>query len=125
MTKWIIAAIVFGMFAIMFAIGAYSSANAVHDRGVQFLVSPTRRGGLTTADRASSMAFAAFISSLGCLGSTLAAMKTHGSAAKPAIPGLNEKADSDTWTCPNCHEQNPGNFEECWKCQRIREAKSA
>jgi H+/Cl- antiporter ClcA len=24
------------------------------------------------------------------------------------------------WTCPACHEENPANFEECWKCQRIR-----
>jgi hypothetical protein len=123
MTEWIIAAIVFGMFAIMFAI--HSSANAVHDRGVQFLVSPTRRGGLTTADRTGSMAFAAFISSLGCLGSTFTALKARGRAAKPTISGLNERPDLDTWTCPNCHERNPGNFEECWKCQRIREARSA
>jgi hypothetical protein len=25
-----------------------------------------------------------------------------------------------SWICPNCHEENPGNFEECWKCQRNR-----
>jgi hypothetical protein len=25
-----------------------------------------------------------------------------------------------TWTCRHCHEENPGNFEECWKCQRNR-----
>lgn len=24
------------------------------------------------------------------------------------------------WICPACHEENPGNFEECWKCNRIR-----
>jgi len=24
------------------------------------------------------------------------------------------------WTCSACHEENPGNFEECWKCQRLR-----
>jgi hypothetical protein len=27
-----------------------------------------------------------------------------------------------SWTCPHCHEENPGNFEECWKCQRNRPA---
>jgi len=28
------------------------------------------------------------------------------------------------WVCPECGEENPGNFEECWKCQtwRISEA---
>jgi hypothetical protein len=24
------------------------------------------------------------------------------------------------WICPNCHEENPGNFEECWKCLKFR-----
>lgn len=24
------------------------------------------------------------------------------------------------WICPACHEENPGNFGECWKCQRLR-----
>ena len=24
------------------------------------------------------------------------------------------------WTCPSCHEVNPGNFEICWKCQAAR-----
>jgi hypothetical protein len=24
------------------------------------------------------------------------------------------------WTCANCGEQNPGNFDECWKCQTCR-----
>lgn len=21
------------------------------------------------------------------------------------------------WQCSNCHEQNPGNFQQCWSCQ--------
>jgi hypothetical protein len=25
-----------------------------------------------------------------------------------------------SWICPNCHEENPGNFDECWKCQTWR-----
>ena len=28
------------------------------------------------------------------------------------------------WTCPHCHEENPGNFEECWQCQKFRPAKA-
>ena len=24
------------------------------------------------------------------------------------------------WTCANCGEENPGNFDECWKCQTWR-----
>jgi hypothetical protein len=28
-----------------------------------------------------------------------------------------------SWTCPHCHETNPGNFEECWKCLKDRPTK--
>ncbi|GEM_PF-2603789 len=28
--------------------------------------------------------------------------------------------DGADWVCPTCHETNPGNFPECWKCQAIR-----
>jgi hypothetical protein len=24
------------------------------------------------------------------------------------------------WTCAKCHEENPGNFDMCWKCQAAR-----
>jgi len=39
-------------------------------------------------------------------------------------PPAVEKAPGPTWICEQCHEENPGNFEECWKCQRIRPPKS-
>ena len=29
-------------------------------------------------------------------------------------------AGQPTWVCPKCHEENPGNFDECWKCQTWR-----
>jgi hypothetical protein len=50
--------------------------------------------------------------------------------AKPPPP---ESADDEEegeddrgppWICPACHEENPGNFGECWKCQRLRERES-
>lgn len=43
--------------------------------------------------------------------------------AKPDDP-VDEEGEDDNgapWICPACHEENPGNFGECWKCQRIRE----
>jgi hypothetical protein len=30
-----------------------------------------------------------------------------------------------SWICPHCHEVNPGNFEECWKCRRNRQQGSS
>jgi hypothetical protein len=28
--------------------------------------------------------------------------------------------DRPVWVCPKCHEENPGNFNECWKCLQLR-----
>jgi hypothetical protein len=38
--------------------------------------------------------------------------------------GGQEGADDSgpTWICPACREENPGNFGECWKCQRLRQS---
>ncbi len=27
---------------------------------------------------------------------------------------------ADEWTCENCHEINPGNFDICWSCESTR-----
>jgi hypothetical protein len=35
-----------------------------------------------------------------------------------------KKDDEPSWTCPYCHENNPGNFEECWKCLKFRPVKA-
>lgn len=32
----------------------------------------------------------------------------------------NIKDAKGPWICPHCHEENPGNFEECWKCLKFR-----
>lgn len=66
------------------------------------------------------MAFAAFISGLGCLGSIFAALRARNGVRDVDGAELSKESDSRAWTCPHCHETNPGNFEECWKCQRRR-----
>jgi hypothetical protein len=44
------------------------------------------------------------------------------SVEKPELPNSREIQEDigPSWICPHCHESNPGNFDECWKCQRIR-----
>jgi hypothetical protein len=32
--------------------------------------------------------------------------------------------DRQAWKCKDCGEENPGNFNECWKCLKLREAES-
>jgi hypothetical protein len=41
------------------------------------------------------------------------------SAEEKTAPTVEDGA-VPSWTCPHCDEENPGNFNECWKCQRIR-----
>lgn len=31
-----------------------------------------------------------------------------------------QEENKPAWTCAKCEEKNPGNFEECWKCQTWR-----
>jgi len=52
-----------------------------------------------------------------------AAVEASIEAAHPSSTEFNgELSGSGTtdsgpaWVCPSCHEENPGNFDECWKC---------
>jgi hypothetical protein len=116
MTKWVIAAIGFALLTALSVAGCLSSLDSVDRLGVHFLASPSVRHGVTTADRVGVMGFAAFMSGLGCLASLAAAIRS-----RRDIPKLGaENADPGAWRCANCGEENPSNFGECWKCQRVR-----
>jgi hypothetical protein len=75
MRKWFVAAIVFGVFAASFIVGAVIASRTPDMIGVKFLASSSGRGGYASTDRAGSMAFAAIISGLLCLGSVVAAFR--------------------------------------------------
>jgi hypothetical protein len=73
--KWIAAAIVFGVFTALFIVGVVIASRTPDMIGVKFLASSSGRGSFVTTDRVGSMAFAAFISSVLCLGSVAAAFR--------------------------------------------------
>jgi hypothetical protein len=120
MRKWVGAAIIFGALAALFILGSILASKSVDFIGVQFLGSPSGRGGYVTTDRVGSMAFAALVCGCVCLGCVAAAVRTRRTAAILNTERNARDADNSKWTCPHCHEENPGNFEECWKCQRAR-----
>jgi hypothetical protein len=39
---------------------------------------------------------------------------------EPALELTDKEDDRPSWACPKCREENPGNFDECWKCQTWR-----
>jgi len=40
--------------------------------------------------------------------------------SKVAARWNTDKEDSAVWICPKCKEDNPGEFDRCWKCQTER-----
>jgi predicted RNA-binding Zn-ribbon protein involved in translation (DUF1610 family) len=40
----------------------------------------------------------------------------------PEVAAIKELPDDtrSSWVCPKCGEENPGNFDECWKCLGAR-----
>jgi hypothetical protein len=86
------------------------------------------RHGVTTADPMNAL-----------LGMTVLVSAAFFVSAMAFFPGLSgwlrrqrdarwpppvEKAPGPSWICGHCHEENPGNFGECWKCQQMRPPKS-
>jgi hypothetical protein len=52
---------------------------------------------------------------------TLAATDYEQALAKFDFPSLKELLGAATfWTCPQCTEEVPANFNECWKCKAVR-----
>jgi hypothetical protein len=91
------AAVASGVLTVTFSVAAVASWDGFQAQGAKFL-----------------------LMGLVCAGSIGAFM----SAGDPSDNADSESGgDADggpTWTCAGCGEQNPANFEECWKCQRDR-----
>lgn len=122
MTKWGAATILFGVLTTMFIAGSIVSSSSTGGQEFLFLASPSGRHGFMTTDRAGSMAFAALVCGCAALGCLAAGKRARKNAAKFTADRAARESENSKWICPHCHEENPGNFEECWKCQRNRPA---
>ena len=117
----------FGLLALLFGylVWANFDPDTVHfvSRGLG-----RRRLGVTSFDRLLPFAALAVLCGVVAIRSLIAVLQGDSEVVDSTNP--NERAPdgaSDTapdpgpsWTCLGCGEDNPGNFEECWKCQRIR-----
>jgi len=43
---------------------------------------------------------------------------------RAAVEASGTEPVGPSWSCRSCGEENPGNFEECWKCQAVRDGAS-
>ncbi len=116
------AAISSGLLAVSSGVTTVVSWRTYQSRGAQFVV-VSRRGGMTTVDQTGGLAFLTLIMGLVCVGS-IAALATDSTSEAVDSNSTDSPAEDDSWICAGCSEQNPANFEECWKCQRNRPAKT-
>ena len=92
------------------------------------------RLGNTSFDRLLPFAALTVLCGVVAIRSLIAVMRGDSEVVDSTIPSDRASGDGSdsvsdpgpSWTCPGCGEDNPGNFEECWKCQknRLREGKS-
>jgi hypothetical protein len=114
------AAIATGLLTVTFSVAAVASWDAFQAQGAKFL--PIRRGsGVTTLDHTAGLGALALLMGLVCAGSIGAFMSADNpSDTAESTDSGGDPDDGPSWTCAGCGEQNPANFEECWKCQRNR-----
>jgi hypothetical protein len=112
-----LAAIIFGIGTVGFGLLFVGSWQRYQTAGSQF-VSDAGRHGFTTFDQMIGLGVLTIVCAL-VLASTLFARRGVAEAADTVSKDdANDAASS--WICSSCHEQNPENFDECWKCHRGR-----
>jgi hypothetical protein len=87
---------------------------------IRVTLSYPSRGGFTTLDRPLFPLIGAVTCALGCLSSIAAVFVSRGNDAQRQKTGGAVDFGADSWVYSHCHESNPGNFDECWKCQHKR-----
>jgi hypothetical protein len=101
----------------------------LHSNGAEILVSHTNRFGYIATDRVMAMSIVAAPINMAFIMSVIVVFFPSAvdwlQRKKEAIwPQIKDPDPGPSWICAHCHEENPGNFDECWKCQRNRPRKS-
>jgi hypothetical protein len=95
--------------------------------GLTPILGAVTRRGVTTADPMIVLCYMTVIFDAAFLASFITLFPGAGAWFKRKKDGLwplvAEKDPGPPWICAHCHEENPGNFGECWKCQKIRPAR--
>ncbi len=114
----ILGAILFGLAAAMFGLAFFVSWRSYQAGGAHFLNGAGRQG-FTTFDHTAGLGVLALLCGICCLG-CLIALFSSGRGEQLDAPQSAELDSDDSWVCAGCGEKNPDNFDECWKCHRLR-----
>jgi hypothetical protein len=112
----------FGVFAVGFGLGCFGTWEAYRTEGAHFLLIQSGRQGFTTFDHMIGLGAVTVLCGIAFAFSLVSLFSPKVGEPIESQPPK-DAADSNAgpaWTCPGCGEENPGNFEECWKCQRNR-----
>jgi hypothetical protein len=121
---WLVLVIVLGVIAAGMDVTLWNTWHKGLPYGTTPIMGAVSRRGITTADPMAVFSSMTVLFNAMFLASFIALFPSVGmwvKRRKEALwPPAKETDVGPSWICTHCHEQNPGNFGECWKCQRIR-----
>ena len=116
--------IVLGVIAVGMDVTLWNTWRKGLPYGTTPILGAVTRRGMTTADPTIVFSYMTVLFNAMFLASFITCFPSVGlwvRRKKEALwPPAKEADVGPSWKCPGCGEDNPGNFEECWKCQRIR-----
>lgn len=119
--------IALGVAAVGLDVTLWKAWRSGHPHLTPIMGAVTRRG-ITTADPMIVLYYMTVIFDAAFLASVIALFPGIGAALKRKRDGfwppVTEKGPGPPWICAHCREENPGNFGECWTCQKIRPRES-
>jgi hypothetical protein len=122
---WLVLVIALGIIAVGMDVTLWNAARHGLPYGTTPIMGVVSRRGMTTADPMTVFSYMTVLFNAMFVGSFVALFPSVGMWLKQKKdawwPPVKAPDVGSSWICAHCHEENPGNFEECWKCQRIRQ----
>jgi hypothetical protein len=122
---WLVLVIVLGVVAVGMDVTLWNAARHGLPYGTTPIMGVVSRRGMTTADPMVVFSGMTVLFNALFVASVIALFPSVGRWLKQTKdarwPPATKPKVGAPWICAHCHEENPANFGECWKCQQIRE----
>jgi hypothetical protein len=121
---WLVLVIILGIVAVGMDVTLWNASRKGLPYGTTPIMGAVSRRGISTADPMTVFSYMTVLFNVMFLASFIALFPSVGIWLKRKKdawwPPASEPNVGPPWICAHCHEENPDNFEQCWKCQRIR-----